>query len=196
MRKGTESEMTNAQPSEIEKEFWTVIDSAGNRAACLTELVERLGDELGGSDSSRIIRFSDTMSKKIADACTFPLLAANFVISSFVSDDGFYNFRAWLVAMGRERYTLAVHDPETIADWLDVDSAEEVEECGENIVAMLEKQYYASQGQGDYLSAVESIADPAIQQHWPESKSEYMRRFPKLVQKYWNQAKINELHAD
>src|SRR5262245_43894761 len=64
-----------------------------------------------------IIGFQNTLQRKLRDAYTFPVLAANFIIQSYTSDDVFEDFRAWLVSQGQERFESAVSDPESICGW-------------------------------------------------------------------------------
>ena len=42
--------------------------------------------------------------------------AAGFIINSGCSDDGFTDFRGWLIAQGKAIYESALDDPETLVD--------------------------------------------------------------------------------
>ncbi|HRX85741.1 MAG TPA: DUF4240 domain-containing protein [Phycisphaerae bacterium] len=170
--------------------FWRLIDEARARGS-VAEHLPRLLLELNADE---VVAFASMLSGKIANAGSFPLLAANFVIASYVSDEGFRSFRAWLVSQGRARYENAIRDPQTIADWLDID---EVDDTAEDPVGEAVCIAYMRHGDPDELHArTAHAADPDRPLDWPENKLEYRRRFPQLVDKFWNQQRINELHSD
>ncbi len=173
-----------------ENQFWQLIEDA--RAT--GDTVEGLSAALVALPLPDIVSFEDVLSKKIADAATFPILAACFVIMSYVSDDTFDDFRAWLVSQGRTRYSEAVKDPETIADWLRKDEVDEID--GESILMLPYESYKVHGREEDFDDQAAFIADPKIEVAWPDTKDEFRERFPKLVGKFWNQKRINELHSD
>src|SRR5262249_8869697 len=98
-----------------EDRFWGLIDearSARNVCLALTTALKKLSAE-------EIIAFENTLRRKLAKAYVFPVLAANFIIESYVSDDVFENFCAFLVSQGRQRFKAALSNPESICDWLE-----------------------------------------------------------------------------
>jgi len=50
--------------------------------------------------------------------------------------------------------------------------------------------------EGDFLDRITFVPDPKIVQDWPESKAKFSKKWPKLVDKFWDQGKIKEMHAD
>lgn len=174
-----------------ETQFWKCIDQAlggDNFSDDLRNVLSNMGlDE--------VISFKNIFLQKLVDAYVFPLLAANFVISSYVSDDGFKDFRAWLVSKGKLNFQQAIDDPETIADWLD---KEEVDEIEDNGILSIADEVYAELGgeEDDFYKKISFPSEPDINMPWPENKSEFQRQYPKLVAKYWNQQRIQELHSD
>ena len=173
-----------------EKDFWRMIEQA-NRVG---DSIHNLGATLRALSAQDVVSFSDILGKKIADAGTFPVLAASFVIASYASDDTFRDFRAWLVSQGHDRYTAAIDDPETIADWLDEGDLEDID--GERMLLVAQNSFQAHGTDDEFQDLTTPIPDPDIEQDWPETKSEYRQRFPRLVDKYWNQRRIGELHSD
>lgn len=174
-----------------ELQFWTIIDNAQSHADPLASIKS----ELSRLERSDIIRFHEILAQKIAGACTFPLLAANFVIESYVSDDGFRAFRAWLVAQGSAKYNCAIADPESIADWLDKNAVDEIDgDVMEFIACEAYDEKYGSYQELLKRARIES--DPPLIEDWPPNKSEYQKKFPKLVAKFWNKDRIRELHPD
>lgn len=173
-----------------EDRFWKMIEDAHDSG----DAIAYLSATLMASSRHEIISFNDILSQKIADAATFPILAGNFVIMSYVSDDTFRDFRAWLVYQGRGRYAAAIKDPETIADWLEYDEVDDID--GESMLMLAHKSYHAHGSDKEFHDQILYVPDPKMDVTWPENKTEYRERFPRLVDKYWNQERIKELHSD
>lgn len=174
-----------------EKQFWKHIEQASNNK----DYYDHLKSTLCGLSLDEIISFKNILLQKLVEAYAFPLLAANFVISSYVSDDGFKEFRAWLVSKGSIKFLNAINDPETIADWLDKDEVDEIE--GEELLYIADEAYMEIGGNEDeFYNKVSHPSEPDISMKWPENKSEFQRQYPKLVAKLWNQKHIQDLHSD
>ena len=105
---------------EIE-EFWNLIDitreaSDGDvyqQAHLLVEILrKRSVDELFSYE-----KFMDNLLDEAYDA---ELLDAAYIIGCRCSDDGFRDFRAWLIAQGQEVYDNVLVNPESLLDLIDV----------------------------------------------------------------------------
>ena len=168
--------------------FWRIIeDSMGSGS-------EAIKAKLCSLSRDDILEFHHTLTRMVAAACTFPLLAANFAIESYVSDEGFREFRAWLVSQGRGKYYSALKDPESIADWLEKDAVDEID--GAAMLLSAEDAYTEKYGDMKVFETAASEPDPDIIQDWPDDKKEYRKRWPKLVDKFWDADRINDMHSD
>lgn len=100
--------------TEVTKDtFWTLIDQAKEHPGGPSEwLMEQLVD-LGPGQAKRF----DTMARVYMDlAYQYGLWSAASVMERYgCSDDGFMDFRAWLVAQGKEVYLAALADPDSLA---------------------------------------------------------------------------------
>lgn len=172
-----------------EEIFWKIIDQSASSSDQYESLRLKL-NELGRED---LVGFQNQLNEKVAQACKFPLLEANFTISSYVSDDGFREFRAWLVAQGSQKFFNALADPETIADWLNRD---DVDNLDGDLILSVAQEAYEGKFEDDFLDKVKFERDPQITQDWPENKKEYREKWPKLVEKFWNDDRIREMHTD
>lgn len=179
-----------------EDEFWRLIDESA--AACPAgsdEQFEWLQQRLRTHSPEDIVAFENILNRIKARADTFPLLMANFIIQSYVSDDLFEDFRLWLIANGRQRFEAALADPETIADFCDVDDPVE-EITGEGLLYVAEEAYQQAGGEAEFAGLVEYADGPDFEMPWPETREGYQEAMPKLYAKFWNQERINELHGD
>ncbi|MFO0614255.1 MAG: DUF4240 domain-containing protein [Polyangiaceae bacterium] len=76
--------------------------------------------ELEALDDDALSAMTREFSCAMARALDYELWAAAYVLHGGCSDDTFWDFRAGLVALGRDRYEAALHDPETLASVPDV----------------------------------------------------------------------------
>lgn len=97
-------------------QFWDIISRACRSDPKSAEEWDiRLIDELVRLTPDEIIEWNHIFDRLAAEAYRTDLWAAAYVINGGASDDGFYYFRCWLIGMGKEIYTAAVADPDSLA---------------------------------------------------------------------------------
>ncbi len=100
------------------KEFWSLIESARRRALDdPTELAEELYKSLTTHDREEIISFQDHLDECMDEAYTWDMWAAGYIAHGGCSDDMFMDFRAWVISMGREVFTSAQGNVESLVGW-------------------------------------------------------------------------------
>ncbi len=173
-----------------EDHFWKLIEEARQADDFIVALASNLED-LPADD---IIGFQNTLRQKLVEARTFPLLAANFIIQSYVSDDVFEDFRAWLISNGADRFGTAILDPESICDWLERSEVDDLD--GESMLLVAQRTYEATYGgKEEFFARVVYPREPKLKQDWPDNAEGYKKRWPRLVDKFWNLERIRELHC-
>ncbi len=104
-----------SQPAPVmnQDSFWTLIDHAKKQAAPNEWLMEQLADR--GPEQAKTF---DTIARVYMDlAYQYGLWTAASVMGrNGCSDDGFVDFRQWLVAQGKDVYLAALKDPDSLAD--------------------------------------------------------------------------------
>src|SRR5205085_11205618 len=76
-------------------------------------ILRRLLRDLTPDDLAEFeVRYDNLIRK----AYHYDLWGAAFVIQRGCSDDGFWDFRSWLVSRGKKVYDAAVRDPESLAE--------------------------------------------------------------------------------
>jgi hypothetical protein len=99
-----------------ESQFWTVIESGGRNARNdLDRQLEAVRNKLQKLSPEEVGEFLRLFNQKLADAYTWDLWGAAYLIHGGCSDDGFYYFRAWLISQGRTVYEAAVRNPDSLA---------------------------------------------------------------------------------
>ena len=119
------------------QQFWSIIgkssqEPSGNRDTQLATLRR----ELEALTPDEIVGFQRCFDECLAEAYHWDLWGAAYVIGQGCSDDGFQDFRAWLISKGEAVYRKALKDPDTLVESVaDSDDACQFEEF----------QYVASQ---------------------------------------------------
>lgn len=118
-RIGKEMKNVKGAITEINKEsFWELIHEAKN--ACgqdMDAMLAYLKDRLVSMGPTQAQNFHDIIHAYEDLADKFGLWDAAGIMKEYgCSDDGFIDFRAWLIAQGREVYFAALADPDSLAD--------------------------------------------------------------------------------
>jgi hypothetical protein len=178
------------------RDFWTLVErtraASDGTDAGHAALLEQ---SLAGLGKQACIDFENRLNELIAALCTFEVLAANFIIQSYLSDDGFMDFRAWLVAQGRARYEDAKRDVSSIAGWLEREAVDAMD--GARFLMVGLDAYTALGGdEDDYYDAISFPNEADFDEDWPDDVEGFHARWPALYEKFWNQERIDELHPD
>jgi hypothetical protein len=107
-------------------EFWRMIDAvhdaSGGDMDRKCELLRVRLDKLSDQDLRDFFQHFDAAD---ANAYTWPLWGAAYVMNGGCSDDAFSDFRATLISYGRKVYEAALADPDSLAD-LDFEDEEDI----------------------------------------------------------------------
>jgi hypothetical protein len=101
-------------------QFWAIIEAGGRRALSDPERqLAAVRKRLRKLPPEELIEFHRLFNQKLADAYTWDLWGAAYLINGGCSDDGFYYFRTWLISRGRAVYEAAVRIPDSLAGLTD-----------------------------------------------------------------------------
>jgi hypothetical protein len=99
-----------------ETAFWALMDGAKAEAReQQADQAEILQKKLQTLPAEEIIAFDRIFNILFFNAYRWDLLAAARIIGGGCGDDGFMDFRAGLIGLGREAYYDAVNDPNSLA---------------------------------------------------------------------------------
>lgn len=165
-----------------EERFWAVIErdrhstKAPTPAAVdrLTTQVERLSDQ-------ELADFVRTFHAVHLRAYSWDLWAAGYLIQDTMSDDGFVDFRSWLIAHGRDVFERALADPDTIAE---LDWRADLEDMGvaEQFADVGVQEYLARIGEPpEELGTFYPDAEPTGEEFPNQDPAWFLDRFPRLA---------------
>ncbi len=103
-------------------EFWQLIDKtrieSGDNPTQQARLLE---DALAKMPVEEIIEFQNIRNLLQNQAFQKSLQNAAHIIGEGCGEDGFMDFRTWLIGQGRELFEKAIQNPETLADAVSLD---------------------------------------------------------------------------
>jgi hypothetical protein len=109
-------------------EFWTVIEAARTDAASASgdpgqAFASALVERLTATSKQTILEYQQCFDKLHGAIYRWDMWAAGYLIGGGCSDDAFMDFRAGLIAQGREWYDRAATAPDVLARHSDVVAA-------------------------------------------------------------------------
>jgi hypothetical protein len=165
-------------------DFWAVIDRAtADRPGSPAEVAKRAIAELATRDPEEIVAWGRHLDKVMVASGKEDLWAAAYLIHGGCSDEGFDNFRGWLIAHGREVLARSVREPDSLAELPAVREAAvngAVFEAGEVLTIAAEAHLEAT-GTPLPASPEAPVTKPDAAMLWDFDNEEEMgRRLPRL----------------
>ncbi len=172
-------------------EFWDHIESS--KRSDPDEHVERLTKQLAKLPTDEIADFEHWWRVSAAEAYRWDLWGAAYTINGGCSDDGFTDFRSWLILQGRDTFQAALTNPDSLAD-LDVEEDSATCECYPGSKAWFRATATEPDGDGyeAFHAAVEArhptaaaVGEPEMGENWDfDDLEETRRRLPRLAAMY------------
>lgn len=159
--------------------FWNLIEktfeaSIGN----LSKQVELLTELLTQSSVDDIADYKTILDNLMDNAYDAGLWDAAIIINCGCSDDGFTDFRAWLIAQGKDVYEKALVEPEILVDLIKMDEWA----SDELFLYVVEDAYERKTGQELPAHFYRKKRSELRGVFWPEETRN--KRFPKLAAKF------------
>jgi hypothetical protein len=164
-------------------EFWNIVESSKARSEGSHDRhAELLAEHLSALSPDEVIAFQRIFDELADRAYSWPLWGAAYIIGGGCSDDGFIDFRSWLISMGRDTYERALADPESLAT-VDLGPDGEEDAFFEDFAYVAAHVYQAKTGQPLEYSRPEHPSEPSGED-WEEDGDDLARRFPRLSSRY------------
>ena len=169
-----------------EPDFWKLIESS--RRGDPERQVDRLTDALAVLPVAEILSFGQWWDELKLRAYQWPLWGAAYLMNGGCSDDGFIDFRSWLLLQGKRVFEAALADPDSLAA-IDVEPDDSMWECYPAAKAYdratqgrSRPEYYEALAEA-YLPG--TAPDEPSGENWDfDDRDEMARRLPKLFQKF------------
>jgi hypothetical protein len=155
------------------------------RSFSSTAFMDAVRVELGRCTDDQLVGFKIVQESLMDRAYTWPLWGAAYTICGGCSDDGFMDWRSWLIAQGRERFERSLADPDSLADLEGIDPDEaHLEEF-----LYVASELFGERTGGDLWDRVPensrrgSSEEPAGER-WEEGTDDLARMLPRLTSRY------------
>ena len=163
--------------------FWDLIEKTREASGGGPfEQAELLTNTLVQLPERDILSYDTILHNLMDRAYVANLWEAAYIIGCGCSDDGFMDFRAWLIGRGTGLFEKALANPESLAEVVEAGKETQVEDL----------MYVASRA---YARKTANEEMPPMSRERPELKGESSRdeqsvlaRFPKLTAKFWGVA--------
>jgi hypothetical protein len=169
--------------------FWKIVEASRSRFdparvdGNMERQVEDLRKLLLPLPPQEIVDFRNRLQERMDAAFRWDLWGAAYIIAGGCSDDGFTDFRAWLISMGRTVFERAMSDAESLVDVADAPGVEDV--FFEEFQYVPVQVYEESTGR-EIPDPPGPFLDTPIGERWSEEGDDLRRRFPRLWEKYAN----------
>jgi hypothetical protein len=159
--------------------FWKLIeDTKAASDGDSDKQAKLLSDRLAEMSFADIFAFSDMFDKFQDIAYRNDLWAAAYIINGGCGDDGFGDFRAWLIAQGETIFRNALRNPEILADIVNLHDRVCVEELSHIYWRAYEKKT------GEDMPIFYFHERPELTgEDWDEETVD--QKYPKLAAKFW-----------
>jgi hypothetical protein len=163
--------------------YWDLIERCKSGTKSGEEMSKQVEVTLAGMSAADILSFELRHEKMQFDAYTSKMwCAANIMNRFFCSDDGFADFRAWLISRGKETYYNALKDPDSLVK--EFQSPKAYHQLEDFLYVAHEAfEYRTGKGMFDYLSKeflYEVNHLPKLDLNWQDSMADHKKLCPKL----------------
>ena len=166
------------------RQFWKIIDASRRQAnGDLDAQVEALREQLQALPPEEVVRFQELFDEYWARAYRWDLWGAAYIIGGGCSDDGFMDFRAWLISKGERAYEAALKDPESLVQVVKVED----EDCqfeGFQYVASQVWEEKTGRAMDEFPREKLEHSNCPAGEEWSEEGEDLKRRFPRLWKKF------------
>lgn len=165
--------------------FWSLIEttkaeSSGDIAIQRDLLIERLKE----LSEEEIVAFEDIYAQMETQAYRGELWDVAYIVHCGCTEEGFTDFRAWLIAQGRDVYQKVIEDPQNLADVIDEHQREDI--LFETFAYAASRAYYRKTGRVIY-----ELRHPNKTYEFPKfgemsdgSDEEIRAKFPRIAEKF------------
>jgi len=164
-------------------DFWNLIDKSREAADGDADAqIDQLRSLLSKLQPEEIVDFSRIFAELHANAYTWGLWGAAYVIGGGCSDDGFRDFRGWLISRGQKIYERATELPDSLADVVAEDEETQVE--GFEYVSWEAWSEATGRDSDEFPDhGIPQTATPKGKS-WKEDEVELARLYPKLTKRF------------
>jgi hypothetical protein len=164
--------------------FWKIIDESRNKAnGDLERHLEVLQQQLVKLEPDEIVTFGHLFDEYWHRAYTWELWGAAYIVGGGCSDDGFADFRGWLISKGEKVYEDALKDPDSLITVVK-ESDDGCQFEGFHYAAWTAWEEITGRDMDEFPHSGRTTPDDPAGERWSEESDDLERLFPKLWRKF------------
>jgi hypothetical protein len=177
-----------------ENQFWQIIDNSRQKARererpksqdFIDVHEQTLAEALEQLPPAEIAAFDDRFWERHRAAYDWGLWAVAYWLGGGCSDDGFTDFRACLISLGKDPFYRALADPDSLADVVDQPDAPYMQAEGFQYVASEVYERVAGSSSMPRSTDTANVSrEPSGERFDFDDEEEMERRFPRIVGKF------------
>ena len=170
------------------EQFWKLIEKTHQSSqGAPHKQADLLVDELAKLSEADILSCQSILDDMMDKAYIAELWDVAFIMASGwgCSDDGFMDFRAWLIGQGKDVYEKALSDPESLVDIVEFGQETQWEVL--LYIAMEAYERSTHKDMGTMPSTRRDKPRPELKGTTAKSVEEHLARFPKAAAKFWKE---------
>ena len=165
------------------KEFWQLIDKTHSASGGdPDQQAELLVTELTKLSEAEIIDYQEILDDSQDEAYIAELWEMAYILDMGCGDDGFMDFRAWLIGQGKAVFEKALVDPESLVDYVEV--GQDTKSMA--LLYVAQHAYELKKGNDDDMLPSRSKPTPELKGTSSENEDAILKRFPRATAKFWD----------
>jgi hypothetical protein len=165
------------------KEFWELIEKTHSASEGDPDRqAELLFSELIRLPEAEIIDYQEILDGLQAEAYIAELWEMAYILDMGCSDDGFMDFRAWLIGQGKDVFEKALVDPNSLVDVVEVGQMTK----SMSLLYVAQRAYEQKIGSDDVRMPSRIIPSPQLKGNPSDNEAAILERFPRATEKFWN----------
>ncbi|KUY25708.1 DUF4240 domain-containing protein [Elizabethkingia ursingii] len=172
-----------------ENMYWSIIEKSLQNTNSQDEQEQFLIREISKLTPKEMIGFRLRTDKLLFDTYNSEMWCAGYIMNGGCSDDGFEDFRNWIISRGKDTYYKAKQNPDSLITVTD-DNAEMYFFESFWYVALEAFEQKTGEDLYDYIDEdnfkTQKVNNQKIEFNWKEENPESMKKIcPKLFAKFW-----------
>jgi hypothetical protein len=160
--------------------FWELVDKTREASGDNPlEQAKLLTNALAQLPEKEILAYDVLLQRLMDEAYRADLWEAAYILGCGCSDDGFMDFRAWLIGRGKSTFEQALSDPESLAEVVEVGQETQV-----GVLLYVAPHAYEQKTGKEDMPPLPYERTELKGESSPDQRS-ILERFPKLTAKFW-----------
>jgi hypothetical protein len=165
------------------KDFWELIDKTRSASSGdHHKQAELLVAELTKLTETEILNYQEILDDLQDESYIAELWEVAYILDMGCGDDGFMDFRAWLIGQGKDIFDKTLVNPESLVDFVELGQ----ETKSEALLYVAQHAFELRTGKSAEFMPKPRKPSPQLKGTHAKDEKAILERFPKAREKFWN----------